>query len=164
MRSYKDLNIDYKGGDLDISFDRLELLTGCPEVILGDFTCNDNKLKTFVGGPHIVSGNYNCEDNHLTDLVGCASHIDGALFMQYNDITSLVGIHKIIKSCEVIEFGENRITDGGIGLLLIENLIDISSNIPPFEIIKRYLGSGTKGMMACRKELIKAGYTNHAKL
>ena len=132
-----------------------------------DYDCSSSNLTTLVGGPTSVDGYYHCYDNQLTDLVGCASHIGGQLYISNNQITSLVGIHKIIKSCNIIYIGQNNdvITEGGIGLLLINNLINIYPfEYMPFQIIQKYLGTGTKGMMACRKELISNGYSEYAKL
>ena len=169
MRSYNDLNHNYTGGNLDIRTNNLNSLESCPKVITGVFDCDNNKLSNLIGGPERVDGIYYCQYNQLTSLVGCASHIGGTLFLNGNTkITSLVGIHKIIKSCSSILFNHEPITEGGIGLILIDRLQDLpyiyglSHN--PFSIINSYLGSGTKGMMACRKELIENGYEQYAKL
>ena len=131
-------------------------------ITIGDYMPAYCNLTSLVGGPQTVTGNYNCKYNQLTDLVGCASHIGGELDLDGNNITSLVGIHKIIKTCSEITFDDHLITQGGIGLLLIENLTEISSYTEQFQIISRYLGTGTKGMMACRKELISNGYALYA--
>ena len=164
MRSYNDLTINYQGGEFDISSKILTSLAGCPEHITGMFNCGDNKLTSLIGGPQRVGGIYDCSNNQLTDLVGCPAHIDGALYCNNNNITSLVGIHKIIKSCNIISFETGKIKVGGIGLLLINNLTWISSSVRPFNLIKQYLGTGTKGMMKCRAELIAKGYADYAKL
>ena len=165
MRSYKDLNIDYQGNDLDIIQLQLTSLSGCPEHITGDFICKFNLLKTLAGGPRQVDRRYNCSDNHLTDLVGCASHISSELNLHNNNITSLVGIHKIIKKCQCFYFDTSSITQGGIGLLLINGLEIISNyKSPQFQIISEYFGTGTKGMMECSKELISKGFEQYAKL
>ena len=167
MPSYKDLKGDYFGddyniSDLNVSCKHLNSLDGCPDFISGSFSCSDNFLTSLVGGPQKVDGKYGCSYNPLTDLIGCASHIGENLYLNNNSITSLVGIHKIIKSCPEIYFDDYKITQGGIGLLMIENLIDISANSKPFQIIKSYLGTGTKGMMECRKELLSREYVNYA--
>ena len=164
MKTYNDLNITYQGGILKVFNDDLWSLDGCPEYITGEFNCSYNKLKSLVGGPKEVDGDYDCTDNPLSNLIGCASHISGELYCYDTAITSLVGIHKIIKSCKSIAFGELEIKEGGIGLLLINNVTNISRSTKPFRIIKKYLGTGTKGMMECRAELIKEGYEQHAKL
>ena len=164
MRSYDDLNINYQSGDLSIKKHDLTSLVYCPEIVSGEFNCETNNLTNLIGGPQRVDGNYFCEDNLLTDLAGCASHISCELNISNNQITSLVGIHKIIKSCSEIYFDCDLITQGGIGLLLIENLTMISNDTMPFIIIERYLGTGTKGMMECRAVLIASGYENYAKL
>ena len=164
MRSYNDLNRTYWDGSIFISDLKLDSLADCPNHITGWLECGSNELTSLVGGPEKVDSNYFCYSNHLTDLIGCASHIGGNFSCNDNNITSLVGIHKIIKSCKRIYFDDNKITHGGIGLLLIDNLVQISSNAIPFTIISKYLGGGTKSMMACRAELIEKGYSNHAKL
>ena len=207
MASYFEAGLVYKGANMDISYNNLTSLEGCPDIISGSFNCSRNKLKSLSDGPKLVDGDYNCRTNqltslrftpehitgafrcdhnqltnlhngpqrvdghyqcsfndHLTDLVGCASHIGGILVITGNPITSLIGIHKIIKSCKGISLDGYTVTLGGIGLLLIENLTEILDDSEPFNIIKSYLGSGTKGMMECSKELIEKGYSNYAKL
>ena len=164
MRSYKDLNITYRRGELDLSQSLLTSLEGCPNVITGDFYCTSNYLTTLVGGPQQVDGDYLSSGNSLTDLVGCASHIGGTLYIKRTNITSLIGIHKIIKSCQKIFLNTENITQGGIGLLLINDLFSISDGDLPFKIIRSYIGQGTKGMMECSKELIANGYAQFAKL
>ena len=185
MQNCKKLVAEYKGGNVNIVENKLLSLEGCPEQITGYFNCSYNKLKSLMGGPKIINGdfacthngltslvggpeiiasNYWCKTNRLTDLVGCASHIAMLNCSENYDITSLVGIHKIIKSCKVFNISDDVITDGGIGLLLISNLNNISSQSKPFAIIKQYLGTGTKGMMECSKELTAKGYAPYAKL
>ena len=164
MQSYNDLNIDYQGGDLEVYKMNLNSLSYSPQHITGNFDCDFNELCSLVGGPLKVDGNYNCYYNKLTDLVGCASHIGKTLRCSNNEITSLVGIHKIIKSCNEIKFNPYDIKYGGIGLLLIDNLRYMPNNSSQFNIIAKYLGEGTKGMMECSKELKAKGYDNYAKL
>ena len=164
MPNYKDFTINYQGGNLVLNQLKLKSLAGCPEHITGDFKCNYNIITSLVGGPQRVDGSYDCRNNELTSLEGCASHIGDILLCTSNLITTLVGIHKIVKSCNKFSFRAHKISMGGIGLLLIDNLELISASSIAFGIIRTYLGTGTKGMMECRKELISKGYDNHAKL
>ena len=171
MLNCKNKGKKYKSGDFNIGvkkhykYPKYESLEGCPQHITGEFTCYGNIITSLVGGPQIVDGEYWCDGNELTDLTGCASHIGDTLrFRNNRKITSLVGIHKIIKSCTYMYFDCDNITEGGIGLLMIENLTYISDGNPPFKIIQSYLGTGTKGMMECSKELTNKGYANYAKL
>ena len=164
MLNCKTLGKYYNGGNFDISFHHSDTLEYCPQHITGGFRCDNNRLSSLTGGPQKVDGDYNCSFNSLTDLVGCASHISSELYIQDNNITSLVGIHKIIKSCNTIFLDFGKIKEGGIGLLLIENLSRITTDYKQFEIIYNYLGTGAKGMMECRKELIDNGYALYAKL
>ena len=163
MRSYKELNTIYQGGYLHIA-EMIDSLEGCPQHITGYFDCGGNHVTSLIYGPQQVDGHYNCAYNILTELTGCASHIDGVLNFSGNKITSLIGIHKIIKNCKKILFDCDKITEGGIGLLMIGGMSYISSDTPPFEIIKSYLGTGTKGMMECSKELMSKGHTKYTKL
>ena len=164
MLSYKDLGKVYTSGMLRVISRDLDSLDGCPQHVYGHFECYFNRITSLIGGPQRVDGWYSCRDNNLSDLIGCASHISDALNFTDNPITSLVGIHKIIKSCPRLLFDCEPIIVGGIGILLIENIIYISSHSEPFKIIAKYIGTGTKGMMDCRAELISKGYENYAKL
>ena len=164
MQRYKRSIANYQGGDLEMVANDITSLDGFPTHITGSFNCGSNQITSLVGGPQKVDGDYICEDNRLTDFEGCASHIEGYIGSVDNQITSLVGIHKIIKSCIAIEFDSEKITQGGIGLLLIANLEDMSTSTEPFKIIKSYLGTGTKGMLDCSKELTAKGYGDYAKL
>ena len=165
MRNYNDVVTKYISGELKVAKLKLTTLEGCPEHITGSFHCESNKLASLIGGPQKVDGTYMCQSNRLTSLVGCASHIgDRLAFFSNPKISSLVGIHKIIKSCQGVWFDAENITQGGIGLLLIEHMSGISTNTEPFKIIRSYIGQGTKGMMECSKELISKGYANYAQL
>ena len=148
----------------DCSYNQLTDLVGGPTKIDGEYKCSHNKLTTLVGGPNLVSGEYICSDNLLSNLTGLPMNLN-VLNFSNNSITSLVGIHKIIKKCNAIYFDTNKILVGGIGLLLIENLTNISNyKSEPFEIIEKYFNTCTKGMMECSKELKARGYENYAKL
>ena len=165
MPSYNELPTNYINGDFIISpFSTFKTLMGCPDVITGDFSCDHTDITSLVGGPQQVGYDYYCTNTHITNLIGCASHIGGTLCFQDSNITSLVGIHKIIKSCNQFVFNPGKITEGGIGLLMIANLNFISKQTEPFKIIKKYLGQGTKGMMECSKELKAKGFESYAKL
>ena len=148
----------------DCSNNHLTDLYGCAQSGITQLFCSNNKLTTLTGGPSSTEWGYDCRNNKLTDLYGCASHIGSDLDFQYNNITSLIGIHKIIKSCRETYFDCEKITEGGIGLLLISKLKEISVNTEPFKIISKYLGQGTKGLVLCQNELIEHGYDNYAKL
>ena len=161
---YRDLNIQYTTGGLSIKHSGIASLDGCPEFINGTFQCSDNLLSSLVGGPRKVDGSYICIRNQLTNLDGAPTHISVTFDFTYNPITSLIGIHKIVKSCNAIRFDSLSIEEGGIGLLLIDGLSLIPAWSEPFEIISRYLGTGTKGMMECSRELKSKGYEDYAKL
>ena len=185
MPNFNDLTMEYQGGNLTISHTNIDSLVGCPNHITGQFNCQRNELTSLVGGPQKVDSDYDCNHNPLTSLVGapniisgdfCTWHSElpnlvgspsiilGDYFCTRNKITSLVGLHKIIKQCYGFYFDTEKIIEGGIGLLLISELVDISNSTEPFKIIRKYLGAGTKGMMECSKELTAKGYAPYAKL
>jgi len=82
-----------------------------PDIINGDFNCDEINLTTLEGGPKEVKGNFNCdfnkltnlkylpligesiscEGNQLTSLEGCPSKINGDLYCNNNQLTSLKG-------------------------------------------------------------------------
>ena len=163
MRNCKIQCIKYKSGHLDIH-GHVNSLDGRPDQITGEFDCSNNDLTDLVGGPTNISGSYNCSENRLVTLLGSPEYTSADFDCAKNNLSSLVGIHKIIKSCRVIMCSEAKITEGGIGLLLIANMEHITSKHEPFKIINSYLGKGTKGMMECSKELISRGFPEYAKL
>ena len=162
--TYDQIVNDYKGGDVDIKFDKLTEFKDCPQHITGYFACWMTPLTSLVGGPQRVDGKYLFSRTEVSSLDGCASYIGDTLNFQETKVSSLVGIHKIIKHCPEITFDGKNIIEGGIGMLLIDGLSCITAHTEPFYIIEKYLGSGAKGMMECSKELISRGYEAYAKL
>lgn len=130
-----------------------------------DFHCHGNKLTSLEGASRKVNGHFYCFDNHLTSLESAPQEINGYLNCSHNKITSLEGVHKIIhKVGRVFNVSYNPIKSGGIGLLLIEGLELIISDLPVFHLIGKYLGQGKAGLLRCQEELIEAGFEEYAKL
>ncbi len=182
----------------DCSDNDIITLKGAPEAIGRDFICNDNsRLHSLKGGPSSVNGNYiarNCtidsfegipekftRGNSTVNLAGnyiktfdyCPAHIDGDINLADNDITSLVGIHRSLLSCRKINLSRNPITEGGIGLLFIKGLENVTyfanendACKDALEIIAKYLESGDpkKSVLLCQEELIDAGLEAFAEL
>ena len=141
----------------------------CPKEIDGSFNCDVNDLVDFTGGPSYVGQDYDAShNNRLTSLKGIASEIRGTLFLiscGYN--LSLVGAHKYLKSCAFINMMGTTIKSGGLSLLLVKDLQEISSNQKAFTIINKYLWrdpSDKSNIFRCQKELVDAGYEEFAKL
>ncbi len=158
-------------GNFEAKHNRLDTLEGCPEIVGGDFHASYNFLESLKHGPKEVRGDFDVASNRLTSIDHLPISIGGSLILENNEITSLVGIHKL-KSCTDIYFGSSKVTEGGIGLILIEGLIDINlSNAhknPDFkkalEIINKYLRQGKKALLKCQEELEEAGLEAYAKL
>jgi len=152
------------GGDFWCSINKLTSLEGAPSRVGGYFSCSYNQLTSLEGAPSQVGGYFYCPGNKLTSLEGAPSQVGRYFVCSDNKLTSLVAIHKIIKSCQGIILQGNPIKEGGLGLLLIKDLKYIDSELPAFEIIRKYLGKGKRGMIDCQTELIKEGYKEYAKL
>jgi hypothetical protein len=133
--------------------------------VKGYVNLRDKKLSKLPVKFGTVGGHFACFNNQLTSLQGAPSSVNGTFSCDNNKLTSLEGIHKLIKKLNGGFFCYNNpITSGGIGLLLIEGLTEIHADHPAFEIIKRYLGQGKKGLLRCQDELIEAGYEEFARL
>ncbi len=174
------------GKEFDCSYNQLMTLKGCPKEV-GDMDCSTNKLVSLEGLPKIKEDLY-CNDNKLISLKGAPkelrrldasdnniSSLEGIpnkaseIILTSNKISSLIGIGKMINRCVHIDFSENMIKEGGIGLLLIEGLESIGhKNCGSFtlagSIINKYLEDGTSGLLECQEELIDAGLEEFAKL
>ena len=131
----------------------------------GYFDCGNNQLTSLEGAPHAVGGNFFCNSNLVTSLEGTPHTVGGGFSCASNQLTSLEGVHKIIKKINgMMNLRGNPIESGGIGLIMIDGLTKIISDLPAFRIIEKYLGQGKKGLLLCQDELIEAGYEEYAKL
>ncbi len=161
-------------GDVILSRLDLERLPVRFGAVDGSFWCDGNRLVTLEGAPSTVGGNFWCAGNRLTSLEGAPSTVGGSLHCYRNRLTSLRGVHRILRkmggwaaplSQPSIHFGENPITSGGIGLILVEGLHGIwTPPHPAFGIIGEYLGQGRKGLLRCQEALHEAGHGEFARL
>jgi hypothetical protein len=120
----------------------LKSLEGCPEQVRVDFNCSENQLTTLVGGPKKVGGDYRAHHNPLASLEGLATEIGGLLLLTYS--TTLPLLRALV--AQEILFGWEPGTAQ-----------------PPFEIMKKYAGTGKRGVIRCQKELIQAGFEGNAR-
>lgn len=132
----------------NVSHNELETLAGCPDIVEENFNASFNyDLKSFALGPKRVYGNYSAEGCNIRSLVGISDHIE------------------CISGELIITFG--KIKEGGLGLLLIEELKDFyygTGNFPtPWSIINDYLGR-PDDIFECQNELIEAGFEEYAQL
>ncbi len=143
----------------------LTTLQGAPGIVGEDFDCGNNQLTSLEGVPRTISGDFYCSGNWLTTLEGAPRTVGGNFYCHKNRLTSLVGVHRIIKQIGAgLNFTANGIEHGGIGLILVEGLTEISADQPAFEIINKYLGQGKRGVLLCQEALHEAGYGEFARL
>lgn len=129
----------------------------------GNFDCRNCYLTTLKGCPESITGNFTCTNNNLTTLEFAPSIIHGELYANLNqNLTSLVGISDYIQEMGTFLFSDRKIKEGGLGLLQIKGLMQISNVTAPFQIIQKYLG--TDNIIECQSELIEAGFEEYAVL
>lgn len=64
--------------NLNVGYNKLKSLQGCPESLEGTFHCGDNHLTSLDGGPKEVGGDYICTNNKLlTSLQGAPKWVGG---------------------------------------------------------------------------------------
>ena len=77
---------------LDISYNRLESLENCPQILRGAFNCSYNrKLKSLEGGPTEVRDSYDCSNCNLESLEGAPKKVGYTFSCNGNDLKSLEG-------------------------------------------------------------------------
>ena len=55
-------------GNFDCSYNQLESLKGCPEIVYGDFVCSGNKLTSLKGNLKEVKGIFYCNNNEIKNI------------------------------------------------------------------------------------------------
>lgn len=133
-------------GNFNVYSADLYSLEGCPDIVGGKFNCSNNHLENLSYGPKVVKGNYACANNKLTSLIGLPLYINDNLIISYSQQLPLLSILKI-KGCRKVTFFEKS-------SVAYEQCANI---------INRYLGQGTRGMLSCAMEMIKAGYGSNAR-
>lgn len=177
-------------GLFEIQNNELTTLAGSPSIVGRDFNCSGNKLKSLKGGPTHVGGNYYCEYNSLTSLEGAPSVCYGNFDCSFNrlkdlkfapsvvsgdfdctknpDLISLKGIPKYIGGGLYVTYQQN------LGLLSLltsrfDRLSMLTQNrtLPPSALIKilqKYQNRGTRVILSCAMEMIKAGFGGNARM
>ncbi len=152
-------------GDVHLSGLGLERLPVKFGTVSGYFHCSNNLLTSLEGAPGTVGRHFSCSNNRLTSLEGAPGAVGGDFYYSKNRLTSLVGAHKILRRVGgILYIWNNPITSGGIGLVLVEGLTGIDTDHPAFEIIRKYLGQGNKGLLRCQEALHEAGFGEFAQL
>jgi hypothetical protein len=176
-------------GSFNISNLNLQGLQGCPRIVRGDFFAWANQLTSLKGGPLEVHGYYDASQNQLTTLDGCAEAIGGFLVVNNNNLKNLKGCPARLS--DDLEVQQNPlVTLDGFpesvagwvtltytpSLPLLRTLSSLHVNILVPEslggqlvrkklntILNQYVGQGRRGMFACKKELVEAGFEGNAK-
>ena len=83
--SDKNKNSGYNGGIIECH--KVISLKGSPDVVRGNFVCEELALTSLIGGPRVVYGNYNCKNNSITSFVGVPEKIEGCFNFTNNELT-----------------------------------------------------------------------------
>ncbi len=141
----------------------------------GSFDVGDNELVSFKGFPSYIGGSLNGKRNKFTSFEGITPVVANGIDLSSTKITNLVGIHNHLKSCKYLLINYNFITEGGLGLLMIDKLERIQclaedrsapakNSNAAIDIINKYLKSGRKSMLLCQQELIDFELEAYAQL
>ena len=126
---------------------KLVSLTGCTKIIPGDFSCyGSSNITSLIGGPENVGTNYNCGKCSITSLEGLPKSIGGMFYIDYHKDLPLLRLMSV-KNLQGVKFYP----------FTSPKFLEIQ------QILKKYLGTGPGGALACAAELIKAGYKENAK-
>ena len=138
----------------------------------GSFDCYNNQLTSLAGAPQSVDGGFYCSSNKLTSLAGAPRYVGKSFHCMYNPLTSLAGAPQYVGEVFYLTYGKNLAL---LPLLMIKGCKQVLFPIIPYvsyhfdneslsAILNRYLGTGTRGMLACAEEMIEAGYGSNATL
>lgn len=167
-------------GDIEYSGYRNALTSfeNFPPEIEGQLSITSTGIKSFKHFPkNIITDNViidalNIRSFNALDLTVHRNNRDSYVSININT-KSLIGIENCIrfKGGGLLSFPFSKVTDGGIGLLLIPNLngLDefnakhVTKLSAPFKIIEKYLGR-PDAIFECQNELIDEGYEAYAEL
>ncbi len=181
-------------GNFDCSGNKFEVFDNrFPSTVGGNFSCCDGPLTSTKNIPitrfnidvsrtritkledleHQSLINLFVNGTAISSLEGAPKYIDNCLDASNCHIHSLVNVHKHLKYCEILDIGNNPLSTGGIGLLLVKGLrkVTFSTKTNMFlkafdamEIINGYIPKGKAGLLTCQEELINNGLSEFAKL
>jgi hypothetical protein len=159
----------------------LQTLQGAPEHINGTFSCSHCNLTSLAGAPKTVDEDFWCTNNKLTSLEGCPSDVYGSFYCTSNLLTTLQHAPQTVtKTFGFIKNKMNSLEGLPPKLETVEldwwpstpllrilgaDTITWRKLAPPevLDILNKYKGQGRRGMFACKKELIEAGFEENAK-
>jgi hypothetical protein len=149
-----------------------------PEIVRGVFTGSFNPVTSLVGAPTQVLNGLMSEAKFacvtkgtLSSLEGAPRLVEGDVFLGGPAVQNLTGFYKHfpeIHGMLCLLTHDNNFFNilslfmvKGLKGLIIKNM-DFDDT--PIEIFNAYLAKGKAGLLACKSELIKAGYDDLAKL
>lgn len=130
----------------------------------GDFICRGTGLTSLIGSPDMITGGgtFDCTNNPITSFDGAPRIIKGNFHANLTNVTSLEGIADIFDEVDGdFFFPERKIIKGGLGLILIPGITEISCFSKPFQIIAEYLGK-PDDIFECQMKLLDAGLEEFA--
>lgn len=83
--SEKNRNNNYQGGEMTV--EKVISLEGSPNIVNGNFICENLGLTSLIGGPRIVHGDYICKNNAITSFIGIPEKIEGCFNFSNNELT-----------------------------------------------------------------------------
>lgn len=128
-------------------------LEGAPKYVGGNFSCDHTNIRNFRGVNMVVDGNFRCINTSIEEFNAEYLSIKKKLYLTYHEDIHLLGILKI-KDLQNVTF------------IALDSDTDTSYDIEHTElteILHKYLHTGTRGMLSCAIEMIKAGYGSNAK-
>lgn len=133
--------------------------------VSGSFQANIETLKSFENFPELIKGNLYAYDTDIDSFDGLHTEVDGGVDFTMNEkLTDWVGIYKhLIRISDRLKFDVDYIERGGLGILLIKEVQEISSgNSDVDDIFNKYL-KGDRNVLDCQEELIDAGFARLAR-
>lgn len=163
------------GGFIITNNGKLKSLEGGPEEINGTFNASACDLRSLKHGPHTVHGSYGVSSNaKLKSLEGIANYVGKNLVISNTpSLKSLKNIHKLVTHCTDFYFSDYY--SNMLGVIYIASGIkwDVhhvvnGSNTEKSEkvasILRKYVGTGNKGVIAAQNELLDADLDEVAEL
>jgi len=131
----------------------------------GSFQANIETLKSFENFPMRILGNLYAYDTGVESFDGLRTEVDGTVDITMNQkLADWVGVYKHLRRIGgTLKFDVDYVKRGGLGVLLIKELQEISSgNSDVDTIINKYL-KGDRSVLDCQEELIDAGFAHLAR-
>ena len=131
----------------------------------GSFQANIETLKSFENFPEFIKGNLYTYDTDIDSFDGLHTEVDGGVDFTMNEkLTDWVGVYKhLIRVSGRLKFDVDYIKRGGLGILLIKEVEEISSGDSDVDkIFNKYL-KGDRNVLDCQEELIDAGFARLAR-